>query len=60
MLIELRERARRERKEREREGGREREKYHYERNIEQLPPIHALTGNGTQNLGMCPDWRLNL
>ena len=25
----------------------------------QLPPIHALTGDQTCNLGMCPDWELN-
>ena len=38
-----------------RESGRERE-----RNIDWLPPVHALTRDWTQNLGMCPDWELNL
>ena len=37
-----------------REEGRERE-----RNIDQLPPKGALTGDLTHNLGMCPDQELN-
>ena len=37
------------------EEGREREALMWERNIIQLPPVPALTGNWTPNLGMCPD-----
>ena len=36
---------------------RERER---ERNIDQLPPVRALTRDGTHNLERCPDWELNL
>ena len=31
----------------------------WERNVNQVPPICTLTGDGTHNLGMCPDWELN-
>ena len=31
-----------------------------QRNIDQLPPIHSLTRDQTHNLGLCPDWELNL
>ena len=45
-------------------GGGEREtkrrKYRHERNIDCLPPIHALTGGQTCDLGMCPDQESNL
>ena len=51
MLIDLRER----RREREREG----EKYQYERSIDRLLLIRALTRDQTHSLGMCPDWELN-
>ena len=30
------------------------------RNINWLPPVNALTGNQTLNLGMCPDLGSNL
>ena len=30
------------------------------RNIDWLPPVCALTGDQTRNLGICPDWGLNL
>ena len=49
-----REGAEEEREEEER-GERQRE-----RNINQLPPMYALTENLTCNLGMCPDHELNL
>ena len=52
MLIDLRER----RREREREG----EKYQYERSIDRLLLIRALTRDQTHSLGMCPDWESNL
>ena len=32
----------------------------WERNINQLPPVCAPTGDWTYNLGMCPDWESNL
>ena len=38
---------------REEEGKRERE-----RNIDQLPPVHTLTGDRTGNRGTCPDWEI--
>ena len=46
----------------EREEGKERER---ERNINvgninQLPPVHAPSGDPSHNLGMCSDWGLNL
>ena len=31
-----------------------------ERNIDQLPPVYALTRDCTHNLGMFPDWGSNL
>ena len=43
--------------ERVREREREIEKCHCER---KTSPLHALTGNWTCNLGMCPDQELNL
>ena len=43
-----------------REDGREREILMWERNINWLPPIHALTGDRTHILGMCPDRESNL
>ena len=30
-----------------------------EKNIDGLPPVQALTRDGTCNLGMCPDWALS-
>ena len=39
---------------------RERETSTQERNIDQLPPVCALTGDRTHNLGMCPDLGLPL
>ena len=44
----------------ERGKEKERETLMWERNIDQLPPMRALTGDQTCNLGMCPDWELNL
>ena len=38
---------------------RERERNTDVRNINQLPPVHAPTGNQTCNLGLCPDQRWN-
>ena len=36
------------------------EKHRCERDIDHLLLIHApLTGNGTHNPGMCPDWESN-
>ena len=45
-----------------REGRRERERETLisGRNIDQLPPIYALTRDQTCNLGMCPDQGSNL
>ena len=45
--------------ERERERERERETSVWGRNIRQLPPICTQTGDGTRNLGMCPDQESN-
>ena len=49
MLINFRKRGR----------GREREGNINVRNINQLPPVRALTGDQTHNFGMCPDQELN-
>ena len=46
--------------EREEGGQRERETWMGEKSIDQLPPIHALTEDGTHNPGMRPDWDSNL
>ena len=51
MLIDFRERGR--------EGERERKKIDVGEKHDQLPLICALMGDGTCNLGMCPDWELN-
>ena len=42
-------------------GGRKkgREALMWERNIDWLPLVHALTENRTSNPGMCPDWEWN-
>ena len=45
--------------EREDRVGRERERHRWERNMDQLPPLRAPTGDQTCNLVMCPDWGLN-
>ena len=45
---------------RERGMGRERETLIWERNINRLPPVHALNGNQTHNLGVGTDRELNL
>ena len=37
----------------------ERKKQERERYIGQLPALCAVTGDQTENLGMCPDWELN-
>ena len=39
---------------------REREASMGKRNVDQLPPIHVPIGNGTRNLGVCPDQESNL
>ena len=39
--------------------GREREISMGERNINQLPPVWAPTGDQTHSLGVCPDWESN-
>ena len=46
---------------REREGGRKRgrETSMWERNMDQLPLLSAMTRDQTCNPGMCPDWELN-
>ena len=42
------------------EGGRETERERgRQRNIDWLPPVHALTGDQTCNLGLCADRKLN-
>ena len=46
--------------ERETEGEKGREISMSERNINWLPPVCTPTGDQTHNLGMCPDWGLNL
>ena len=42
-----------------REKGGEREENIDVRNIDQPPPIHALTKKRTHNAGMCPDQKSN-
>ena len=39
----------------EERGERERETWKQERNIDRLPLLHTPMGDGTRNLGMCPD-----
>ena len=51
MLIDFRER--------ERKGEGEGEKLRCEKNIDQLPLVRTLAGDGTRSLGMCPDWELS-
>ena len=42
------------------ERERERETLMRERNIDQFPPMCALTGDRTHSIDMCPDWELNM
>ena len=44
---------------REKGGEEEGERNIDARNFNQLPPVHALTGHQTCNLGMCPDQESN-
>ena len=37
----------------------ERKEQERERYTGQLPALCAVTGDQTENLGMCPDWELN-
>ena len=55
MFIDFRERRKESERKRERERNISMREKH-QRNIDQLPPVHALIRDPIQNLGMCPDW----
>ena len=46
-------------KERKWRGREEKKTSIWERNVDQLPPVHAPTGDGTHSPGMCSDQQLN-